>query len=57
MTHRNLPWRVVLAWAQRILISVVVMLLGGTVSWAQSLQLRVERPPEGTAIDVRLKGT
>ena len=57
MTHRNLPWCVVLAWAQRILISAVVMLLGGMMSWAQSLQLRVERPPEGTAIDVRLKGT
>jgi hypothetical protein len=57
MTHRNLPWCVVLAWAQRILISAVVMLLGGMVSWAQPLQLRLERPPEGTAIDVRLKGT
>ena len=57
MTHRNLPWCVVLAWAQRILISAVVMLLGGMVSWAQPLQLRLERPPEGNAMEVRLKGT
>jgi hypothetical protein len=26
------------------------------VSWAQPLQLRLERPPEGNAVDVRLKG-
>ena len=57
MTHRNLPWCVVLAWAQRILISAVVVLLGGVVSWAQPLQLRLERPPEGNAMEVRLKGT